>query len=201
MKFIEQFLFCFTLMSLTCFNFTTSRKIKKLKTTTEFNLIKGVRYVEVIKSDGRNSPLQISQLVVRDGSGINIAKNKPANATSSYGNSSPSTAVDGVEENRSYPNIFHSGDNKNDKFTVDLQDDSDIKEVVYYNRRDCCRERIKGAVINLLDSNRNILGTYRFPNHESFYGGEGVSRNNGLEIIIDKFEKPIVTKGIRYFLK
>jgi len=86
------------------------------------------------------------------------------------------TAVDGVEASRNHPNIFHSLDIKDDKFTVDLQADSDVSEVVYYNRKDCCRNRIIGAKINLLDSDRLILGTYTFTTGD-------------LKIIVDRFKK------------
>jgi len=64
--FTKQILFCLALMSLTCFNFTFSIEIKKLK-TENVNLVHRVRYVEVIKSDIYDYNLQISQLVVKDG--------------------------------------------------------------------------------------------------------------------------------------
>ena len=43
-----------------------------------------------------------------------------------------------------------------------MEEDISVTEVVIYNRQDnCCEERLSGATVSLLDSNDNVIGTYR----------------------------------------
>jgi len=63
-----------------------------------------------------------------------------------------------------------------EKFSFDLKADSEVTQLVYYNRKDCCQKRIIGARINLLDANKNILGFY-------------IIKTGDLKTIADKFEK------------
>jgi len=165
------------------FNLACSIQVNKLKVTTMQNLIRGVRYLEILKPNTSNTHIQISQIVVRDSNGINIAKNKPVALSSG---TSGNIAVDGVEKSRSHPAIIHSDDNSGDKFTLDLKNDSDVSTIEYYNRLDCCQERILGSRLQLLDSNRNLLGEYIF-------------KDKSLKVIINAQELKIQqTNGVRY---
>jgi len=170
------------LISLVYFDLTCSKRRIKFDKPI---IIKGVRYVEVLSANNHDSYLHISQLVVKDSKGVNIAESKHATAISIWPGTSPSFAVDGIEVSRAYPKGYISRGTMNEKFSVDLGADSDVSQVVYYNRRDCCQKRIIGARINLLDANKNILGFY-------------IIKTGDLKTIIDKFDKPIIIKGVRY---
>jgi hypothetical protein len=138
----------------------SSRRCEKkndAQRTINPDAVQGVRYVEVLSANGGDSWLQIAQLVVRDSQGVNIAKGKPASATSSWPGTSPANAVDGVEDSRNHPMIHHANKPNNEKFTVDLLKVSEVTSVELFNRKDCCQNRIIGARVRLLDTNRAVL--------------------------------------------
>jgi hypothetical protein len=119
--------------------------------------VKNVRYVEVLSGTGSDSFLQISQIVVKNPEGQNIAKGKPVTGTS-WDKTKPSNAVDGVENNKDFPNIYQAASPNKEKFTVDLQTSSVVYSVELFNRKDCCQGRIVGATIRLLDPDMESLG-------------------------------------------
>jgi len=86
--------------------------------------------------------LNISQVVVRDENGKNIAPSAQATSSSSFGGSSPSTAIDGTEEPRAYPNIFHSAGDPNDYLLIQFPSNVKISSITIYNRSDCCTDRM-----------------------------------------------------------
>ena len=86
--------------------------------------------------------LNISQVVIRDENGKNIAPSAKATSSSSFGGSSPSTAIDGTEEPRAYPNIFHSAGDPNDDLVLLFDRFVKISSITIYNRSDCCRDRM-----------------------------------------------------------
>lgn len=150
------------------------------------DLIADIKYVRVVSGNTEDSWLQISQLVVLDEKGVNVAKGKPASASSRYGSTNPSIAVDGVEESRSYPQIHHSGKPNGEFFEVDLVTGQKIQSVIIYNRKDCCKNRIVGAKVLLLNQNRDVIR-------------ESMITSSEEKIIIDIVKTPLKGwNGIRY---
>jgi hypothetical protein len=102
--------------------------------------------------------LQISQIACYDNQGNNQAFGKPTSYSTTYGYGSKANyAVDGTMGARSFPQIFHSGCQANDWFMVDMSAVYPIKQVVYYNRADCCQNRATGIVVELLDANKQVV--------------------------------------------
>jgi hypothetical protein len=95
-------------------------------------------------------------LVATQADNINIAKNKPCTASSGASHVACENIFDGVEEVRNDP-IFHSGQPNSDWVQVDLGAEYFITKVVIYNRINF-PERLNGAYLQLLDSNRVITG-------------------------------------------
>ena len=128
--------------------------------------VHNVRYVRVLSAQGPDSWLQISQMVVRNEKGVNIAKGKPTSASSVYsGTSRAATAVDGHEGARAYPHMFVANTPNNAWWMVDLQQDEIVTQMRYYNRVDCCNRRIVGARVQLLNKNMELLREYTI-NHD-----------------------------------
>ena len=65
------------------------------------------------------------------------------------GTSDPQTAVDGDANPRSYPSIFHSNEGAGGWWMVDLGANFNVRRVVYYNRRDCCSNRMNGGLLQV----------------------------------------------------
>ena len=119
-----------------------------------------VRYVKVLSATGPDAWLQISQIVVHDENGVNVAKRKPASGSSIWPGTSPATAVDGHEGARSHPHEFVANTPNNAWWMVDLGNPTTVTDIVYYNRVDCCQNRINGAKVQLLDSNKALIAEY-----------------------------------------
>jgi len=97
--------------------------------------------------------INMSQLVVKDNNGDNVAKGGDtskttggiydghAGGTGGYNNAVPGNAVDGVEAVRPYPQIYHSNSTNNPWFTVKLTKPSVISEIIYYGRGDLGGDR------------------------------------------------------------
>jgi hypothetical protein len=112
---------------------------------------KKARYV-VIQGPGY---IQISQIVIRDANGKNIAKDAQTWASEPYGAQSvKSNAVDGNERTRAYPNIYHSKSNNKDSFiTVELNPRACISQIILYGRSDCCPQQHANKIISILGEN------------------------------------------------
>jgi hypothetical protein len=109
--------------------------------------------------------LQISQIVIRDANGRNIANGAKVYASPPYNPQSVAeNAVDGNEKVRAYPNIYHSKNNKDAIFIVELKTPACISQIIIYGRSDCCTDRNEGNKIVIegdmdKDTKRIILWT------------------------------------------
>jgi len=115
-------------------------------------------YVSV---DGPYDNIQMSQLVVKDDKGVNVAKGGDTSLTTggtydkAGGNPSPNVAVDGTEATRPFPYVYASNNPNNPWFVVKLTKPSIISEIIYYGRNDCCPERNQ-KYIKIWDDNGNM---------------------------------------------
>jgi hypothetical protein len=107
----------------------------------------------MVRAPGTGEPLQISQLVVLDVNGANVARGKPCSVSSMHTDSSGNcaNALDGNAVNKVHPYEFHSAPLLNDWFKVDLGANHVVKSIVYYNRAECCQSRMAGGLLQLLD--------------------------------------------------
>jgi hypothetical protein len=113
------------------------------------------RYIRV---EGGTDFLHFSQLVARDANNNNVAKLKTATSSGvwDYRDPNPSKAVDGVEDARDFPDIYHSSET-NAWFEVDLGVPTIITSLTIYNRKDGYQDRLaSGYKVKLLDVNRVV---------------------------------------------
>jgi hypothetical protein len=106
-----------------------------------------------VRTAGRSDPIQISQIVALDNRGQNVAFGRPTRSGASWHNqgNNPNTAVDGQTRPRPFPQIYHSRGTPNDFWQVDFTKTYPIREIVYYNRTDCCSQRSNNLVVELLN--------------------------------------------------
>ena len=121
-----------------------------------------VRYVKITHS--RNDWLQVSEIIVKNEKGRNVAQNKPVTASVSWANMcNPRNIVQGRAQMKNWNEGWHAGSGNWEGparapfMLIDLQSDEDVREVQYWNRNDCCRERSVGIVITLLDKQKQEL--------------------------------------------
>jgi hypothetical protein len=144
-------------------------------------LTEGIRYVRLKGTKENSNYLQISQVVVLDKDGKNVAVKKPAFSSSKDPGSAfqgvqvdPNWAVDGLINNRcGWPAdkvviVNYYPADKDPWWMVDLGSEFSIKQVKYYNRS-CWGFRAKGVEVELLDSDKNIVKRYRTVNEKLIY--------------------------------
>jgi len=125
----------------------------------------GVRYIKIVNSS-QSSPtfIQVQQLMAYDTLGNNVALKKMATGSAPYNNDYlPGNAVDGTSNK-----LSHSADppTPNDFWMVDLGQEYTLSKIVYTNRKNCCKERIIGCTMILMDATNEILEQFRFTSQD-----------------------------------
>lgn len=142
---------------------------------TEQGFTSGVAYVRFRAPKKNSMHLQISQAVVFDRNGVNVALKKPASLSKpDPGSTGPGNqvvqaawAVDGIIQPKcGWPNdkimITETWPADQDPWwMVDLQGEFDVKQVWYYNRNCCCEDRASGVIIELLNSEKQVIKSYQ----------------------------------------
>ena len=129
------------------------------------NGVANVRFFRVKAAQSFRNQLRISQIVLKNSQGVNVAKGKPATADSVFPGNPPSNANDGTEATKSEPSFFRSMSQgyvrgKEGWWMVDLKQPETIKEIVYYNTANCCQSQIQGAWFELLDADKKVIKKY-----------------------------------------
>jgi hypothetical protein len=83
----------------------------------------------------------------------NVAQCKPATQSSTREGMVADKALDGEES------LSMTDCENNPWWSVDLLGEYGVKEVVVYNRRDCCFERLNGTLVELLDGNGGVIAS------------------------------------------
>ena len=133
-----------------------------------------IRYVRVEKNVPVNNDwyLHFAELEVYNTNNTNVARSETAIATASSSYASiPSWAIDGNTEGQMVKNsIWHSNDETNPWWEVDLGTDEELSSVKIYNRTDYADNinfytgsRLDGVEIKLLTSERTLLHTFTPP--------------------------------------
>jgi hypothetical protein len=117
----------------------------------------GVSYVKISTLNTDDHWLQLSQVVVMDMSGNNIARTAKVTSSGTGWGTNENTAIDGNLQARPYPQIHHSNTPNNAWYMLALQNVSNVGSVTVYNRTDCCHQRMIGTTISLLDAKQNVL--------------------------------------------
>ena len=120
------------------------------------------RYVKLQAPSSGDNPLQVSQLACYNLSGENVTQNKPVTYSSKHDALTQIKLNDGYMGTRNFPDCFHSRTAINDWIMIDMQADFAISKCVYYNRKDCCQNRIQGANLSLLDSDKKEVAKHTF---------------------------------------
>ena len=118
----------------------------------DFGIVDG-RYVEVFLGDNFLHVGEVEIYGVLSTYGMpNIALNKPAHQSDTSPGFEALKAVDGNLQSSS-----HTGIDKNNFWIVDLETWTLIRKIIVHNRHDCCKERLKGATISILDYDKNVV--------------------------------------------
>ena len=118
------------------------------------------RYVKIVLSGKKILSLAEVQVFSQ---GKNVARGKKATQTSTEFDGVASRAVDGNTNGDFFKkSVTHTATNAtNPTWEVDLKVPVMIDKIVVWNRTDVSPERIKGALLFVLDSNRNIVWASR----------------------------------------
>jgi len=110
-----------------------------------------VKFIRIQQTNG--DWLQLSQVVGYDMNGNNVTVGRPTTSAPPWEPASSSdNVVDGDESVRNHPNEYHSGI-PNGHLQINLDSPVRLSYVRIYNRKDCCQDRLRNAVLQLFDSN------------------------------------------------
>ena len=131
--------------------------------TADPNLIHGVKTIRIENYNQPNpSYIQIAELAAYNTAGQNVAYRKPTTASGNWPGYDPWKAVDGRW------NSFHTAPTirETDYWEVDLGTEHTLTRIVYYNRNECCRERIIGQTMILYNRDRQVIKRFQFTNSD-----------------------------------
>lgn len=118
--------------------------------------------IKFIRIDSGNQALQLAQVVGYDMKGVNVTIGRKVTASPAlnWGQlAGPELAVDGNEQLKPFPDIYHSQDANYPFFEIELDTPMRLSYIRVYNRQDCCQERLGVFRISALDVNRKAVWT------------------------------------------
>jgi len=134
--------------------------IKSSTQTVLFTIPQMTRYVKMSSPIGM--PLHITEIQAYDDNGIVVSSGKNVYQSSQYQHGNPERVVDGKIDgnwaNRTVNHTLNTSDiNNPEHIEIDLGKEYNIVRVDVFNRTDCCKDRIIGSTVSLLDSNKTVL--------------------------------------------
>ena len=121
------------------------------------SLVRG-RYVRIIKDNNRQLSLAEVEVFNADNT-VNLALSGTATQIDTAFDGIANRAIDGnTDGNFPGGSVTHT-DSRNGEiwWELDLGVEQDLGEIVVWNRTDCCRGRLSGAVVQVLDEDRNVV--------------------------------------------
>ena len=133
------------------------------------SLAKG-QYVRV-RLPGDKKILQLAELqILETGSGAELQKSASARQSSTHEKGEAKKAIDGnTEQDFTKGSVSHTAESKDPWFVVDLGGVKDISTIRVFNRGDCCGDRIKGAVVEVIDAGLNVVHSETLKEEKSTY--------------------------------
>ncbi len=117
------------------------------------------QYVRV-RLEGDKRILQLAELQVLGVDGTEFQKSATARQSSTYTGGEAKKAIDGnAEQDFTKGSVSHTEEQKNPWFVVDLGEPKEIAIIKIHNRGDCCGDRLKDAVVEVLDAGLNVVAT------------------------------------------
>ena len=133
------------------------------------SLAKG-QYVRV-RLPGDKKILQLAELqILETGSGAELQKSASARQSSTHEKGEAKKAIDGnTEQDFTKGSVSHTAESKDPWFVVDLGGVKDISTIRVFNRGDCCGDRIKGAVVEVIDAGLSVVHSETLKEEMSTY--------------------------------
>ena len=96
---------------------------------------------------------------------VNLAANRPAAQSSTYGNDPNYAASKGVDGQKYDSSMFHTAEEDGPWWEVDLGASYAIDNVILYNRVGCCQDRVSGLQVLLSSDGLNYMLVYTHDNY------------------------------------
>jgi hypothetical protein len=109
-----------------------------------------------VNDDDFNRILNIAEIEVFDKNNTNLSYQKDVTGSSEYPNTHLwVNLTDGNKTN--FAHTYGRIETEYDSMTIDLGGEVEIAKIVITNRTSCCKNRIVGAKIEILDNNNNVV--------------------------------------------
>ena len=119
------------------------------------------QYVRV-RLEGDKRILQLAEVQILDVAGAELQKSATARQSSTYPEGDAKKAIDGnLEQVFAKGSVSHTNEEKNPWLVVDLGETKEIATIKVFNRGDCCGDRLKDAIVEVIDSGLNVVVTHK----------------------------------------
>ena len=117
------------------------------------------QYIRV-RLEGDKRILQLAEVQVLGVDGTEFQKSAMARQSSTYTGGEAKKAIDGnTEKDFTKGSVSHTEEQKNPWFVIDLGEPKEIAIIKIHNRGDCCGDRLKDAIVEVLDAGLNVVAT------------------------------------------
>ena len=116
------------------------------------------QYVRV-RLEGDDRILQLAEVqVFEKGTGAELQKSGTARQSSNYSDAEAKRASDGnTDQDYNKGSVSHTNSEKDPWWVLDLGSVKEIESLKIYNRGDCCGDRLKDAVVDVLDASLKVV--------------------------------------------
>ena len=124
----------------------------------------GVQFIRIVNATQPVSNfIQIGEVLAFDKNGENVALGKQVTTSGEWPGWTPANAV-----NNNLNSAFHSANppRASDFWEVDLGKEYNLERIEYFNRADCCQERIIGCTMILMNRKKVEVEKFQFKSNE-----------------------------------
>ena len=119
------------------------------------------QYVRV-RLEGDKRILSLAEVQILDEDGNELQKSAKARQSSTYPKGEAKKAIDGnAEKDFNKGSVTHTNESKNPWLVIDLGEPKEIAIIKVHNRGDCCGDRLKDAIVEVIDAGLNTVHTVK----------------------------------------
>ena len=119
------------------------------------------QYVRV-RLEGEKRILQLAEVQILDVAGAELQKSASARQSSTHENGEAKKAIDGnAEQDFNKGSVSHTNEQNNPWLVIDLGETKEIAIIKVFNRGDCCGDRLKDAIVEIIDAGLNVVATHK----------------------------------------
>jgi hypothetical protein len=144
---------------------------KDTQISTQMSSLPKARYIKIQRTDNKNEAINLLEIEVYDQNNQKITTNITPSLNPQYENPNqfgPQFLIDSLAQNN-ISRLPHTANSPNAYMQLDLNSDKEISKIIVKNRLDCCKERILGCSLFLINSTNSEIYKKPFSDVQDIY--------------------------------